>query len=70
LSVVQCSSNAPLPPSVQPSFASSCLNAPTRASYSPVAFGVRHHDADPPHATWLLRARRERPRRSCAAERG
>src|SRR5262249_8918591 len=33
-----------------------------------VALGGRHQDCDAPHATWLLRARRERPGHRRSAE--
>src|SRR5262249_60305526 len=33
-----------------------------------IVFGTRHQHADPPHPVGLLRARREGPRRSSAAE--
>src|SRR5262249_25603639 len=33
-----------------------------------VALGVRHQDCDAPHATWLLRACRERPRHRAAEQ--
>src|SRR6516162_7627564 len=34
-----------------------------------VALGVRHQDSDAPYATWLLRVRRNRPRRRAAEQR-
>jgi hypothetical protein len=54
--------------SVQPSFWSPSRERRDKGLSFQVALGVCHQHIDPPRATGLLRTRRERPRRRCAAE--
>ena len=56
-----------LRPTVQPNCCSPCRNAATRACASGSS-AVSHEHADAPHPVRLLRARGERPRRCCPAE--
>jgi hypothetical protein len=58
-----------LRPTVQPQFAEPLQESRVAGLKFRIVRHARHEHADAPHALALLRARRERPRDRCAAER-